>query len=200
MRWGASLLLSTTLAKWCHPNGSESTVSGSLIAPCFTVADNNLNWGPVIPVASLDNFGESGVDERRGKVKAATRGLEHPFDEVSDARFGQSERGQLRSTCSSDKHLTGSVDPDLFDGGVVEERLQLSKAGDCVDDVLHRLLNRTDERQRCHHRAAVVLRDGIFYELLDTIGVLSRVKSALADLFPHLIFNDRQSIHRLGLV
>jgi hypothetical protein len=71
---------------------------------------------------------EHRVDERAAQVDAATRGLEHPLDQLGHLSIGQHQVGQLVPSVASDEHAVRTVDPDLLDRRVVEERLQLSEA------------------------------------------------------------------------
>ena len=79
--------------------------------------------------------GQHRVDERRGQVDPAARGLEHPLDQVAHLVGGQDRRGQLvRPPLRATNTRPGLVDPDLLDRRVVEVALQRAEAGDRVSD------------------------------------------------------------------
>ena len=71
--------------------------------------------------------GQGGVDEGLGEVEAAAAGHQHPLDEIADLLVAEDGRGQFADAAAGDEDPAGLVDPQLFDRGVVEVRLQRSE-------------------------------------------------------------------------
>ena len=55
--------------------------------------------------------------------------LEHPLDQLLHLGAGEDQVGQLVPAAAGHEDPAGVVDPDLLDGGVVEERLERAEAG-----------------------------------------------------------------------
>ena len=73
--------------------------------------------------------GQGGVDERLGQVEPAAAGHEHPLDEIADLLVAEDGGGQFADAAAGDEDPAGFVDPQLFDGGVVEVGLQGPELG-----------------------------------------------------------------------
>jgi hypothetical protein len=72
------------------------------------------------------------VDKRCAEVDAPARGAQHPLHKFGDLVRGEDERGQLGAAAAGHEYPPRLVDPDLLDGGVVQEWLQRSEPGDGV--------------------------------------------------------------------
>ena len=82
--------------------------------------------------------GQGSVDEGRREVDAATRVLEHPLDQLAHLAIREHQRRELGHAIACDEDARRRVDPDLFDFGVVEIRLQRPVARDRRDDLARR--------------------------------------------------------------
>ncbi len=77
------------------------------------------------------------VDEGLAQVDTPTRSVQHPFDEVAHRGIRQGERHTLGDTGAGDEDAVRSVDPQLFDGRILEIGLQGTVAGDGGEDLAH---------------------------------------------------------------
>ena len=88
------------------------------------------------------------VDERATQVDPSTGRLEHALDQVRHLGVGEHQVGQLVTAVARDEHPVGAVDPDLFDGRVLEQRLERPEARDPGDQLGDHALGVGD---RHHH-------------------------------------------------
>ena len=79
------------------------------------VGDDHMEAAPV---------GQRGIDERLRQVDAPPRGVQHALDHVTDLGVGQRQRKSLRHSPASGEHAVRSIDPYLFDRGIVEVGLK----------------------------------------------------------------------------
>ncbi len=80
---------------------------------------------------------ESGVHHGAGLVHAAADGGDDPLDDLHHVLVVLERHvGELQPALTLDVHLLRTVDHDLGDGLVAEERLQRAKAQDLVGDLL----------------------------------------------------------------
>ena len=99
------------------------------------------------------------VDERATQVDPAPGGLEHPLDQLGDLGVGEHQVGQLVAPVARHEDPVGTVDPDLLDGRVVEQRLQRPEARDPGDQLGHHAVDVGDRRHHPGQAAVVVVAD-----------------------------------------
>jgi hypothetical protein len=87
--------------------------------------------------------GEHRVHERRAQVDATPGHAQHALDQVAHLDVVQDDRRQLAAPVAGDEHPIRCVQPELLDGGIVEEPLERPESGDGVE-------------HRCAHRRHVV--------------------------------------------
>ena len=144
--------------------------------------------------------GQRGVDEGRGEIHAATRGLEHALDEVADAVGGEDGRRQLADAVPGHEHLARFVDPDLLDQGVVEVGLERTEAGHLVDEALGGDVDVLQRRQTGRDRALLVVVDGPVHERTDAGTVCHGIDAVASDRLSDLCLEGRAHLHHHSLL
>src|SRR6478736_7878069 len=91
--------------------------------------------------------------------------------------------------------LDRRVEPDLFDRGVVQQRLQRSEAGHGVKHEPSGRFEGTDGRKRRQQGSFVVVADCLFHQAPDFAGLPEGVQPAAADQLADLILDDAHSFH-----
>ena len=124
--------------------------------------------------------GEHGVDEGARDVDPASAGLQHPLHELLHLRGGQHQVGQLVAAVACDEDPARVVDPDLLDGGVVEERLERPEAGDPGDQLAHHGVDVGHGCDRTGQGVVVVLAHHALGDPSDQAGVALRVDALTA--------------------
>ena len=139
---------------------------------------------------------QHGVDERAAQIHSAATRLEHPLDQLVHLRTAQHQVGQLVTAVPGHEDPRRVVDPDLFDRGVVEERLQRPEPR----DPRHQL---ADDRRRVGHRrddpgqtALVVVTDHAFGDAAYDGRVALRVDALMAHGLAH---EQVELVHQLGM-
>ena len=137
------------VADRARPHDEPPHVDGPVLA-------RDVGDGHVQPAA----VGQHRVDERAAQVEAAPGHAQHALDEGADLRVVHDDRGQLAAAVTCDEDAIRGVDPDLLDGGVVEEPLQRAEPGDRV------------EHGRAHRRDVVdrTLAQGLLHRLRRPAG------------------------------
>lgn len=95
-----------------------SAIVHSRIGKCTSIGDRDVQTRAV---------GKRSVDEGLTDVDPPTGGLQHPLDEVAHRRVTETQSGPLRHAFTGDMHVSGAVEPDLLDLGIVQQRLQRSE-------------------------------------------------------------------------
>ena len=83
--------------------------------PARHVRDDHVEPGPV---------GKGSVHERRGHVQPSAGAFQHPLNQIADLLLTEAQRSQLGLTVPGHKNFVGSVQPNLFDGWIVQEGLE----------------------------------------------------------------------------
>ena len=134
--------------------------------------------------------GQGRVDERRAQVDAPPAGAQHPLDQLGDLVAGQDQRGEFGRPPAGDEHPARFVDPDLFDHGVVQQRLQRPEPGDRVLDET-RDTGAVAQRGQLRGRGAVdVLGDDVVDQARDCRRIGDRVERPTAHELAHLALDD----------
>jgi hypothetical protein len=104
-------------------------------------------------------LGQHGVDERATDVDSTTAGLEHPLDQLLHLGRGEHQVRELVTTVAGDEDPARVVDPNFFDGGIVQERLQRTEPGDPGDQLADDGLGIRDRGDGTGEAALVVVAD-----------------------------------------
>jgi len=156
--------------------------------PAGYVGDHHVQPRPV---------GQGRINERRREVDPATRGLEHPFDQVAHLVSGQDRVGQLSRAPARNEDLARLVDPDLLDRGIIEIRLQWPETGDCIEDALGRLAQVRKGREPAMQRALVVVGHRVVNQLTHLLQITGGIQLGTPDQLPHLALDGAYGVQRL---
>ena len=138
---------------------------------------------------------QGGVDEWGGDIQAPPGALQHPLNEVAHLLVRQGNGGQLGFTVACDENFVWGVEPDLFDGRVVQQGLKRPEARHGVEDEPPGLLQRADRRKRRQQGAFVVVADRFVHEPADLAALPQRVEPAATDQLTDFILDDAHGFH-----
>jgi hypothetical protein len=113
---------------------------------------------------------ESGIDEWGRQIEAPATCSKHPLDEVLDLFGGQDNIRKNVTPRLRTEDLSRSVDPDLFDLGVIEEGLQSTEPGDLIDHSLPDRCTVRYPRQVARQDPTLVVIEHLVHELLHAHG------------------------------
>ena len=139
-------------------------------------------------------LGQRRIDERRRQVDAASGRLQHALDEVAHFAVGQRDRSEFGHAVARDEDAVRAVDPDLFDLGIVEERLQGAETGERRDDLPGRDRLVDEQRHRPTESPLAVPPHGVADVAAGELPVGAQIDAVASNALAHLVGDDRLGV------
>ena len=131
---------------------------------------------------------QGGIHERRGKVEAAARGLEHTFQQTANGLGAQVQAGEFTLAVAGNEDFVGRINPDFLNALIVEEGLDDPKAADFIVEPLDDDAPLPQVRQGNTGALLLVLIQALANECAHSFPVPSRVQIAATHGLTNVLF------------